>query len=121
MRRKPCLLRSTWPEEEEEKNDLNGGGGGGGARNAPPQKVTLLNRMEVRRRMDSITLSKILALDECRSKEEYDEYRRELGEFSVDDADKSAKEEETLEKEEEVKNKKKEEEAMLDDLLDDDD
>ena len=118
MRRKPCLLRSTWPEEEEEKNDLNGGGGG--ARD-PPQKVTLLNRMEVRRRMHSIPLSKILALDECRSKEEYDEYRRELGEFSIDDADKSAKEEETLEKEEEVKNKKKEEEAMLDDLLDDDD
>lgn len=112
MRRKPCLLRSTWPEEEE-KNDLNG--------DAPPQKVTLLNRMEVRRRLHSIPLSKILALDECRSKEEYDEYRRELGEFSIDDADKSAKEEETLEKEEEVKNKKKEEEAMLDDLLDDDD
>ena len=106
MRRKPCLLRSTWPEEEE-KNDLNGG-----ARDAPPQKVTLLNRMEVRRRVHSIPLSKILALDECRSKEEYDEYRRELGEFSIDDADKSAKEEETLEKEEE---------AMLDDLLDDDD
>ena len=120
MRRKPCLLRSTWPEEEE-KNDLNGGGGGG-ARDAPPQKVTLLNRVEVRRRLHSIPLSKILALDECRSKEEYDEYRRELGEFSVDYADKSAKEEETLEKEEEeVKNKKKEEEAMLDDLLDDDD
>ena len=99
MRRKPCLLRSTWPEEEE-KNDLNGGGGGG-ARDAP-QKVTLLNRMEVRRRMHSIPLSKILALDECRTKEEYDEYRRVLGEFSVDDADKSAKEEETLEKEEEV-------------------
>ncbi|CAL6279989.1 unnamed protein product [Bathycoccus prasinos] len=117
MRRKPCLLRSTWPEaEEEEKNDLNGG-----ARDAPPQKVTLLNRMEVRRRVHSIPLSKILALDECRSKEEYEEYRRELGEFSIDDADKSAKEEETLEKEEEVKNKKKEEEAMLDDLLDDDD
>ncbi|CAL6287975.1 unnamed protein product [Bathycoccus prasinos] len=115
MRRKPCLLRSTWPEEEE-KNDLNVG-----ARDAPPQKVTLLNRMEVRRRVHSIPLSKILALDECRSKEEYDEYRRELGEFSIDDADKSAKEEETLEKEEEVKNKKKEEEAMLDDLLDDDD
>ncbi len=80
--------------------------------------------------MHSIPLSKILALDECRSKEEYDEYIRELGEFSidgdddddesggsfVDDADKSAKEEETLvrpssssrtEKEEEVKNKKK--------------
>ena len=111
-RRKPCLLRFTWPEEEE-KNDLNGGGGGGGgARDAPPQKVTLLNRMEVRRRMHSIPLSQILALDECRSKEEYDEYRRELGEFSIDDADKSAKEEETLEKEEE---------AMLDDLLDDDD
>ena len=116
MRRKPCLLRSTWPEEEE-KNDLMNGG----ARDAPPQKVTLLNRMEVRRRVHSIPLSKILALDECRSKEEYDEYRRELGEFSIDDADKSAKEEETLEKEEEVKNKKKEEEALLDDLLDDDD
>ena len=56
MRRKPCLLRSTWPEEEE-KNDLNGG-----ARDAPPQKVTLLNRMEVRRRMHSIPLSKILVV-----------------------------------------------------------
>jgi hypothetical protein len=110
MRRKPCLLRSTWPEKNEDDKFLTLNENG-----------IFIDRGEVRRRIRAVPLSKLLGLDE-------DEYRRELGELNNDNGDDSnsnrrrngTKGEEKTKKE--TTERKKEEEAMLlDSLLGDDD
>ena len=71
MRRKPCLLRSTWPEKNEDDKFLTLNENG-----------IFIDRGEVRRRIRAVPLSKLLGLDE-------DEYRRELGELNNDNGDDS--------------------------------
>ena len=115
MRRKPCLLRSTWPEKNEDDKFLTLS-----PDNTSSQNGIFIDRGEVRRRIRAVPLSKLLGLDE-------DEYRRELGELNNDNGDDSnsnrrrngTKGEEKTKKE--TKERKKEEEAMLDSLLGDDD
>ena len=114
MRRKPCLLRSTWPEKNEDDKFLTL------SDNTSSQIGIFIDRGEVRRRIRAVPLSKLLGLDE-------DEYRRELGELNNDNGDDSnsnrrrngTKGEEKTKKE--TTGRKKEEEAMLDSLLGDDD
>ena len=115
MRRKPCLLRSTWPEKNEDDKFLTLS-----PDNTSSQKGIFIDRGEIRRRIRAVPLSKLLGLDE-------DEYRRELGELNNDNGDDSnsnrrrngTKGEEKTKKE--TTGRKKEEEAMLDSLLGDDD
>ena len=115
MRRKPCLLRSTWPEKNEDDKFLTLS-----PDNTSSQNGIFIDRGEIRRRIRAVPLSKLLGLDE-------DEYRRELGELNNDNGDDSnsnrrrngAKGEEQTKKE--TTERKKEEEAMLDSLLGDDD
>ena len=116
MRRKPCLLRSTWPEKNEDDKFLTLS-----PDNTSSQNGIFIDRGEVRRRIRAVPLSKLLGLDE-------DEYRRELGELNNDNGDDSnsnrrrnrTKGEEKTKKE--TTERKKEEEAMLlDSLLGDDD
>ena len=115
MRRKPCLLRSTWPEKNEDDKFLTLG-----PDNTSSQNGIFIGRREIRRRIRAVPLSKLLGLDE-------DEYRRELGELNNDNDDDSnsnrrrngTKGEEKTKKE--TTGRKKEEEAMLDSLLGDDD
>ena len=114
MRRKPCLLRSTWPEKNEDDKFLTL------SDNTSSQNGIFIDRGEVRRRIRAVPLSKLLGLDE-------DEYRRELGELNNDNGDDSnsnrrrngTKGEEKTKKE--TTERKKEEEAMLDSLLGADD
>ena len=108
MRRKPCLLRSTWPEKNEDDKFLTLNENG-----------IFIDRGEVRRRIRAVPLSKLLGLDE-------DEYRRELGEFENGDDSNSNRRRNGTKGEEKTKKetteRKKEEEAMLlDSLLGDDD
>ena len=115
MRRKPCLLRSTWPEKNEDDKFLTLS-----PDNTSSQNGIFIDRGEIRRRIRAVPLSKLLGLDE-------DEYRRELGELNNDNDDDSnsnrrrngTKGEEKTKKE--TTGRKKEEEAMLDSLLGDDD
>ncbi len=115
MRRKPCLLRSTWPEKNEDDKFLTLS-----PDNTSSQNGIFIDRGEIRRRIRAVPLSKLLGLDE-------DEYRRELGELNNDNGDDSnsnrrrngTKGEEKTKKE--TTGRKKEEEAMLDSLLGDDD
>ncbi len=115
MRRKPCLLRSTWPEKNEDDKFLTLS-----PDNTSSQNGIFIDRGEIRRRIRAVPLSKLLGLDE-------DEYRRELGELDNDNGDDSnsnrrrngTKGEEKTKKE--TTGRKKEEEAMLDSLLGDDD
>ena len=117
MRRKPCLLRSTWPEKNEDDKFLTLS-----PDNTSSQNGIFIDRGEIRRRIRAVPLSKLLGLDE-------DEYRRELGELNNDNGDDSnsnrrrngTKGEEKTKKE--TTGRKKEDEAMLDSLLggDDDD
>ena len=115
MRRKPCLLRSTWPEKNEDDKFLTLS-----PDNTSSQNGIFIDRGEIRRRIRAVPLSKLLGLDE-------DEYRRELGELNNDNGDGSnsnrrrngTKGEEKTKKE--TTGRKKEEEAMLDSLLGDDD
>ena len=116
MRRKPCLLRSTWPEKNEDDKFLTLS-----PDNTSSQNGIFIDRGEIRRRIRAVPLSKLLGLDE-------DEYRRELGELNNDNGDDSnsnrrrngTKGEEKTKKE--TTERKKEEEAMLlDSLLGDDD
>ena len=117
MRRKPCLLRSTWPEKNEDDKFLTLS-----PDNTSSQNGIFIDRGEIRRRIRAVPLSKLLGLDE-------DEHRRELGELNNDNGDDSnsnrrrngTKGEEKTKKE--TTGRKKEEEAMLDSLLggDDDD
>jgi len=115
MRRKPCLLRSTWPEKNEDDKFLTLS-----PDNTSSQNGIFIDRGEIRRRIRAVPLSKLLGLDE-------DEYRRELGELKNDNGDDSnsnrrrngTKGEEKTKKE--TTGRKKEEEAMLDSLLGDDD
>ena len=111
MRRKPCLLRSTWPEKNEDDKFLTLS-----PDNTSSQNGIFIDRGEIRRRIRAVPLSKLLGLDE-------DEYRRELGELNNDNGDDSnsnrrrngTKGEEKTKKE--TTGRKKEEEAMLDSLL----
>ena len=115
MRRKPCLLRSTWPEKNEDDKFLTLS-----PDNTSSQNGIFIDRGEIRRRIRAVPVSKLLGLDE-------DEYRRELGELNNDNGDDSnsnrrrngTKGEEKTKKE--TTGRKKEEEAMLDSLLGDDD
>ena len=115
MRRKPCLLRSTWPEKNEDDKFLTLS-----PDNTSSQNGIFIDRGEIRRRIRAVPLSKLLGLDE-------DEYRRELGELNNDNGDDSnsnrrrngTKGEEKTKKE--TTERKKEEEPMLDSLLGDDD
>jgi hypothetical protein len=105
MRRKPCVLRTAWPEEEGEEGEE-----GRNFKATDGRGVKKIDSAEVKRRVRSMPLSTMLGLDD-------EEYRRELGEndergdgsFCDDKSNDSARE------------KKEEEEArMLDELLDDD-
>ncbi len=131
MRRKPCLLRSTWPEKNEDDKFLTHNKflhtmatavafhiDETGTEGFP---LAVVPQHQVRRRIRAVPLSKLLGLDE-------DEYRRELGELNNDNGDDSnsnrrrngTKGEEKTKKE--TTERKKEEEAMLlDSLLGDDD
>ena len=108
MRRKPCLLRSTWPEKNEDDKFLTLNENG-----------IFIDRGDLRRHIRAVPLSKLLGLDE-------DEYRRELGEFENGDDSNSNRRRNGTKGEEKTKKetteRKKEEEAMLlDSLLGDDD
>ena len=114
MRRKPCLLRSTWPEKNEDDKFLTLS-----PDNTSSQNGIFIDRGEIRRRIRAVPLSKLLGLDE-------DEYRRELGELNNDNGDDSNSNRRRNGTKGEEKTKKettgrKKEEAMLDSLLGDDD
>jgi hypothetical protein len=103
MRRKPCVLRTAWPEEEgEEGRNFKATDGRG--------DIKKIDSAEVKRRVRSMPLSTMLGLDD-------EEYRRELGEkdergdgsFCDDKSNNRAS-----------KKKEEEEARMLDELLDDD-
>ena len=119
MRRKPCLLRSTWPEKNEDDKFLTLKLARGVER--VETRIYVSHYPNIIRRIRAVPLSKLLGLDE-------DEYRRELGELNNDNGDDSnsnrrrngTKGEEKTKKE--TTERKKEEEAMLlDSLLGDDD
>lgn len=105
MRRKPCVLRTAWPEEEGEEGEE-----GRNFKATDGRGVKKIDSAEVKRRVRSMPLSTMLGLDD-------EEYRRELGEndergdgcFCDDKSNDSAR-----------KKKEEEEARMLDELLDDD-